>query len=101
MRILRWSKRATRDLLDIGDLIAADDPVAARRWIERLRARAALAAVAPLGGRRVPELDCDDVRESFLRTYRIVYRVRPREVIVVTVFEGHRRFPPIDPDAAR
>ena len=100
MRPLRWSRRATRDLVEIGDFIAADDPVAARRWVERLRARAALAAVAPLGGRRVPELDRDDVRETFLRTYRIVYRVLPKEVVVLTVSEGHRRLPPIDPDAA-
>jgi toxin ParE1/3/4 len=99
MRLLRWSRRATRDLLEIGDFIATDDPVAARRWIEKLRARAALVAVTPLGGRRVPELDRNDVREVFLRTYRIVYRVFPLEVVVVTVFEGHRRLPRIDLDA--
>jgi toxin ParE1/3/4 len=90
---LRWSRRAATDLVEIGDFIAADDPVAARRWVERLRARAALAAATPLAGRKVPELDRDDVREVFARSYRIVYRVIARAIVAVTVFEGHRRFP--------
>jgi len=28
-----------------------------------------------------------------LVSYRIVYQVLPREIAVLTVFEGHRRFP--------
>jgi mRNA-degrading endonuclease RelE of RelBE toxin-antitoxin system len=28
----------------------------------------------------------------FLRTYRIVYRIRDDAIEVLTVFEGHRRF---------
>jgi toxin ParE1/3/4 len=101
MKPLRWSQRAARDLVNIGDFIAADDPEAARRWLERLRARTALAAATPLGGRKVPELDRDDVREIFIRTYRLVCRVLPRQIVVLTVFEGHRRFPPaIDPNDA-
>jgi plasmid stabilization system protein ParE len=97
MRRLRWSRRAVHDLLEIGDFIAEGDPRAARRWVERLRARAALAAVTPMAGRVVPELNRDDVCEVFVRSYRIVYQVLPREVTVLTVFEGHRRFP-LPPD---
>lgn len=98
MNVLRWSHRAARDLLDIASYIADDDPVAARRWVERLRAKAAAAAAAPRAGRRVPELRRDDIREVFLRTYRIVYRVLDDGIVVLTVFEGHRRLPPVDHD---
>lgn len=93
MRRVRWSLRSTHDLLDIGEFIAQGDPVAARAWIGRLRARVALAAITPLAGRVVPELNRRDVREVFLRSYRIVYQVLPRELAVLTIFEGHRRFP--------
>lgn len=93
MRRLAWSRRAARDLIEIGDFIALDDPAAARRWVERLRATAARAAVTPLGGRVVPEFGRNDVRDVFQRTYRIVYRVMPRDVVVLTIFEGHRRLP--------
>lgn len=41
----------------------------------------------------VPEIRLEAVREVLLKAYRIVYRVRGDEVHVLTVFEGHRRFP--------
>ncbi|MFW5740274.1 MAG: type II toxin-antitoxin system RelE/ParE family toxin [Myxococcota bacterium] len=49
-----------------------------------------LAAEVPLAGRRVPEIGRDDVRETFLRSFRIVYRVDEDSITVLTVFEGHR-----------
>ena len=33
------------------------------------------------------------MREVFVSTYRIVYRVREGGIVVLTVFEGHRSFP--------
>jgi plasmid stabilization system protein ParE len=39
----------------------------------------------------VPEAGREDVREVFLRTYRIIYRVAGEDLRVLTVFEGHRR----------
>ena len=87
---LRWTARARRDLLDIALYIARDDPVAARRWVDRLRVRARAAARRPLAGRVVPEFERTDVHEVLLGNYRVVYRVRPKEIHVLTVFEGHR-----------
>jgi toxin ParE1/3/4 len=93
---LRWTDHARRDLLAIGRYIARDNPIAARQWVERLRARARQAANMPLAGRVVPELQRDDVREVLLGTYRIVYRVRENAIDVLTVFEGHRHFEATD-----
>jgi toxin ParE1/3/4 len=87
---LRWLPLALQDLDRIRRYIALDNPRAARRWVERLRIRAKAAAAAPMSGRVVPESERDDVREVFLRSYRIVYRVLDEEIHVVTVFEGHR-----------
>lgn len=43
---------------------------------------------------------CPDVREVFLRSHRIVYRIAGNGIRVITVFEGHQRFPgDVDPDA--
>lgn len=88
--MIRWTERAVADLIAIGEYIAADKPEAARRWVERLRHHASLAAELPLAGRRVPEIERDDVRETFLRSYRLVYRVEADGITVLTVFEGHR-----------
>jgi toxin ParE1/3/4 len=96
---LRWSARAVTDLIEIADYIALDDNVAARRWVSRLRERARKATAMPGAGRTVPELERDDIREVFAGTYRIIYRIEPRELVVMTVVEGHRLLADrIDPD---
>jgi plasmid stabilization system protein ParE len=45
------------------------------------------------GGSGRPRVEPEDVREVFLRSYRIVYRVIDEELFVLTVFEGHRLLP--------
>lgn len=100
---VRWTRRAERQMIEIGRFIARDKAGAARRWTEMLRRRAAEAAEAPMAGRKVPELDREDVREVILRGYRLVYRVTGSGVDVLTVFEGHRllRSALGDPEAGR
>jgi addiction module RelE/StbE family toxin len=96
--MLRWTERAAADLLAIGDYVAADNPAAARSWVEKLRQRAMKVSKFPCAGRVVPEIGHDDIREIFLRTYRIVYRVVDDGIVVLTVFEGHRLLGKLDPD---
>jgi plasmid stabilization system protein ParE len=98
-REARWSRRATADLLDIGDFIAERNPAVARTWVERPRARAARAATSPRAARKVPELDRDDIREVFLKSYRMVYRILEEGIVVLTVVEGHRQLRQIEPES--
>ena len=88
---IRWSARAMRDLDQIATYIARDDPKAARTWIAKLRKTAETAARMPLAARVVPEIQQDDVREVFLRSYRIVYGVRDDHIFVFTVFGGGKQ----------
>ena len=92
-RALQWSERAVRDLEAIEAYLAAQNPGAAARWIDRLLQAAEQAEKAPMAGRSVPEVGRAEVREVFEKTYRIVYLVREDAVVILTVFEGHRRFP--------
>lgn len=87
---LRWSQKAQDDLVEIALYIAQDNPKAARAWVKRLRERARQAAASPLAGRYVPERRREHIREVFLRSYRIIYRVQGSEVLILTVLEGHR-----------
>lgn len=91
---IEWTDRAVADLRSIDDFIGADNPAAAERWVGRLIAKVEAAAQLPMAGRAVPEKGRPDIREVFLRTYRIVHRVREDSILVLTVFEGHRLFPP-------
>ena len=44
----------------------------------------------PLAARVVPEIGRDDVREVFLRSYRLVFGVRDNHIVVFTVIGGGR-----------
>jgi plasmid stabilization system protein ParE len=92
-RELVWTEAALRGLEEIRDYIALDSAAAADRWIDGLIAVAERATTSPFAGRRVPELGREDVREVLKGNYRLVYRVTPHHVEVLTVFEGHRLFP--------
>jgi len=85
---LAWSARAKRDLVEIADYIAADDPDAAVSWTDRLRERQA--AAMPRAVRLVRKRLGEDVREVLLQSYRVVYRIEAKRIVVLTVFEGHR-----------
>ena len=88
---LLWSDQAGGDLDAIADFIAIDDPVAAVQWVEELVATAERVPHAPRMDRKVREFAREDVRELIHGNYRIVYRITPESIEVLTVFEGHRR----------
>jgi toxin ParE1/3/4 len=89
---LFWTETAKRDLQAIRRYIAADNPIAAKRWVQRLRKRARNALNAPLAGRAVPELSREDIRELIEGNYRIVYQVLADRLVILTVYEGHQLF---------
>ena len=86
-----WTHGALQDLLEVGRYVSADDPAASRRLTARLKARASRASRFPYSGRIVPEFGREDIREFVEGSYRIVYRILPRHIHVLTVFEGHRQ----------
>jgi addiction module RelE/StbE family toxin len=88
-----WTDRALRDLRDIDAYIAADDPGAAERWVDKLLIAARRAATLPYSGHVVRENGRDALRQILVRSYRIVYLVRDKQVDVLTVFEGHHLLP--------
>lgn len=85
-----WTATAVARLEEIEDYIAADDPDAAARFVDALIDVGEGLADSPLRGRSVPELPSSGLREVVFRRYRIVYRVRPKQIDILTVFEGHR-----------
>ena len=85
-----WSQRAMLDLGEIASWIATDNPVAARVQVRKILARARQLGQFPQSGRAVVEYDDPLIREVIEGSYRVVYRVRPGQVEVVAVLEGHR-----------
>jgi toxin ParE1/3/4 len=87
-----WSPLAIEDIEAIRAYVARDSPHSADLLVERLVAAVERLAAHPLSGRVVPEVGDDALREVIHGSYRIVYRVRPDLVEIVTVFHGARLF---------
>jgi len=99
---IEWTRRARRDVLEIGDFIARDKPMAAAEWARRLVSAVERAALFASSGRVVPEIDRPEIREVILENYRIVYLVGATRIVILTVFESHRllRDEDLDPTAS-
>jgi addiction module RelE/StbE family toxin len=88
-----WSPAALRDLESIRAYIQLDSTTYAELVVRRIVAAVERLAHFPESGRIVPELQMGDVREVIQRPFRIVYRVRPGEIEIATVFRSSRTFP--------
>jgi plasmid stabilization system protein ParE len=88
-----WTERALARLQQLHDYIARDQPINARRVIQRLLDREAQLAAHPRSGRTVPEYDDPDVRELIDVPFRIVYRVEAASVRVLTVRHSTEMLP--------
>jgi addiction module RelE/StbE family toxin len=87
-----WSPLAIEDTEAIRAYVARDSPHSADLLVERLVAAVERLEAHPLSGRVVPEVGDEALREVIHGNYRIVYRVRPDLVEIVTVFHGARLF---------
>jgi plasmid stabilization system protein ParE len=97
---MRWklSLRANADLQHVVHRIAIYNPRAAEQWLRKLLARARVAGRSPGLGRKVPEIERDDIREAIVGECRLVYLVKAKVVVILTIFEGHRLLPDLDPE---
>jgi plasmid stabilization system protein ParE len=86
-----WTAKALARLVELHDYIAEQSSFNAIAVVERLTARAALLAMPPLTGRRVPEYRQDDIREVLDRPYRLIYRVTRERIEVLTVKHYRQR----------
>jgi toxin ParE1/3/4 len=84
------SRHARRAIEDIFWTIAADDPVAARRWLLTLDKVIERVEAFPMSGRMVPELGIDELREALHGAYRVIYFCGAERQTLTTVVHGAR-----------
>lgn len=85
----RLARLARSDLKEIGRYIAHDNPVAAARFIDRIRDRCAMLARQPLIGEVRDELR-DDLRSFSVGSHVIYYEVDQGRVTILRVLHGAR-----------
>ena len=89
---IHWSPQSVEDVESIRIYISRDSPhfgtLVAHRIVDAIERLTRF----PESGRIVPEFGDADLREVLWRNYRIVYRLAPNAVEIVTVFHGARFF---------
>ena len=91
-RAVIWSPASLSDIDAIGAYIERDSVVYARRVIQRIFQAAEGASSMPRLARVVPELNDDAVREVFVHSYRLVYRIAGDSIEVAAVIHQSRLF---------
>jgi addiction module RelE/StbE family toxin len=92
MRV-HWTNRAKTRLRLIHDHIAKDAPLVASQVVERLLQRSIQIGDLPSSGRAVPEYKREDMREILERPYRIIYRILPDRIDIITVMHYRQLLP--------
>jgi toxin ParE1/3/4 len=82
----------------IGEYIARNRPIVAERVVRGLIASVRRLRDFPLSGRRVPESRRSDLREVIHGNYRVIYRVEPEQLVILTVRHARQELKPDDPD---
>ncbi len=85
------------DLENIRDYIAKDSASYAARFVTRIIEAVEILPSHPRIGRGVPEADDDVIRELLFQNYRIIYRVEPERILILTVLHGSRDLSRFDP----
>ena len=89
-QIVVWSPEAAEDVDAIAAYIARDSIFYAGAVVEKMLVAASGLHRFPEAGRIVPELNQPDIRERFVYSYRLIYRVEPARILVAAVVHGKR-----------
>ncbi|MHB8904569.1 MAG: type II toxin-antitoxin system RelE/ParE family toxin [Melioribacteraceae bacterium] len=89
-----WSPLAVERLENIFEYISKDDSIAAQKMIERIFKKVESLSKFPERGRKVPEANREEIREVFESEYRIIYRIEPKRIFIISI----RNFKQLLPD---
>jgi plasmid stabilization system protein ParE len=85
-----WSPKALDDVEAIGLYISSDSPSYASAVVKKVLDSTRILARFPFAGRIVPEFEDESIREKFVYSYRVIYRIQRRTVTVAAVIHGRR-----------
>ena len=85
-----WSPGAVEDVDSLAEYIARDSPFYAGAVVEKILDTAKKLKDFPHAGRIVPELEDETIRERFVYSYRLIYRVERSRVTILAILHGKR-----------
>ena len=87
-----WADGAVADLDAAADYISKDSPAYAASFVLQSLEAARSLGDLPERGRVVPEFKREDIREIFVFSYRLIYRIDELRVSVLALIHGRRDF---------
>lgn len=87
---LEWSDEALEDIESIATYIEKDSPVYAKSVVFKIFEKAEIIRDFTELGRIVPELNDSTIREIFVYSYRLIYKIDSNRILFVAVIHGKR-----------
>ncbi len=91
-----WSPLAIERVSEIAQYIAQDSPGVAVKWVDTVFKKVKRLKDFPKSGWKVPETKRTDIQEILYGNYRIIYRISPNDVSILTVRHGKQILPQED-----
>ena len=88
-----WSEISEKDLINIIEYIARDNPSTAHEKLKEIKEKASRLYSSPGRGRIVPELQEQGIihyRELIVSPWRIIYRISKNSVYVLSVLDARQ-----------
>ncbi|PHS23425.1 MAG: plasmid stabilization protein [Methylophaga sp.] len=82
---ITWSPLAVDQVRDIAIYIALDKPTAAVQWADKIFNSVEQLSEHPKSGRVVSEINRKEIRELVQGNYRMIYKIKPKEILVLVV----------------
>ncbi len=91
-----WSDCARADLRRIFEYIEHDSPHYARKVVQEITAKPDILIEYPGIGRMVLELGDENVRELLIYSWRIIYELNEKDIIILTIVHQRKNLKPED-----
>ena len=89
-----WSPLVVERLEEIYNYISSDNISAAQKMMNSIFKKVETLSKNPKRGRKVPEVNSEEIREVFEGEYRIIYRIKSKKIFILTI----RNFKQLLPD---
>ena len=89
-RKVNWAYEATTDLEALAEYIARDSAFYASAFVQEIRDASRSLNEFSERGRIVPELGNPNIRELFVREYRLIYSIEESRVVILGLIHGKR-----------
>ena len=87
---LEWSEEALEDIESIATYIEKDSPFYATSVVSKFFEKAETLQDFSKSGRIVPEINDVTIREIFMYSYRLIYKLKEEKILLVAVVHGKR-----------